>query len=132
MFTSRDLISLLNSYIPFIDISGTWQAIKYLLLGVILFLILWWIYGMSKYRAYYATWPGAILGTLGMVLMSWIFASFIAASARYDLVYGTMASIILLMIWMYFSCQVIYIGAAFNIALRDRKELAEESEEEKK
>ena len=122
MFTSRDLINLINSYIPFADISGSWLWIKYLMLAGIMFLILWGIYRFCrKRRMRYFTWPGAILATLGSVVMSLVFSAFIAASARYSLVYGSLASVILLMLWMYFTCQVIYIGAAFNLAIRDIK-----------
>ena len=126
VFTSRDLIAMLNEVLPFIDISGSWQTIKYLLLAGIMFLIIWGIYITSRNRGdHYVTWPGAVLGTVGLVVMTQIFSGFIAVSAKYSLVYGSMASVILLMLWMYFSCQVIYIGAAFNIALRDRRRLEE-------
>ena len=42
------------------------------------------------------------------------------------MVYGSIASIILLMLWLYFSCQIIYIGAALNIAIRNEKLAGEE------
>ena len=128
MFTSRDLISLLNEKLPFVDISGSWLWIKYLLLGGFLFLLLWAIYRMSRTKGKgYPTWPGAVLATVGMLLMSLAFSEFISASARYSLVYGSMASVILLMLWMYYSCQVIYIGAALNIALRYFRQSERES-----
>ena len=38
------------------------------------------------------------------------------------MVYGSLASLILLMLWLYFCSLVIYCGAAFNIVLRDMKE----------
>ena len=129
MFTSRDLLQLLNENLPFIDISTGWQWIKYLLLAGILFLFLWGIYRVSrKRRTAYPTWPGAIAGTLGILVMSLIFSTFISASARYSLVYGSLTSIILLMVWLYFSCQIIYIGAAFNVSLRDVREQKRDEE----
>ena len=119
MFTSRDLLSLLNEKLPFVDISGGWGWMKYLLLAGILFLILWGIYRISRKKELcYSTWPGAIFATLGTVGMSRLFSVIISASARYSLVYGSLASVILLMLWMFFSCQIIYIGAAFNLSLR--------------
>ena len=51
--------------------------------------------------------------------MSLIFSGFIAVSTRYSLVYGSLASVILLMYWIYLICRVIYIGAALNVSLRD-------------
>ena len=67
--------------------------------------------------------PGAVLATVGVVLMSTLFSRLIASSARYSLVYGSLASLILLMLWLYLICQAIFVGAALNIALRDRKAL---------
>ena len=34
-----------------------------------------------------------------------------------------LASLILLMLWLYMICQAIFVGAALNIALRDRRAL---------
>ena len=124
LFTSRGLLELLNTRIQFIDISGSWFWFKYVLLAVIMFLFIWVIYRVSrKKHMHYSTWPGAILATIGIVGTSLIFSAFIAASARYSLVYGSLASVILLMYWMYLIGQVIYIGAAFNIALRDLRQM---------
>ncbi len=120
MFTSKELITRLNGKLPFIDISQGWQWFKYIMLGVIMFLLLWGLYRIDRRKNMpYATWPGAILGTAGIVGMSLLFSGFIAASTRYPLVYGSLASVVLLMLWLFFSCQVIYIGAAFNISLWD-------------
>ena len=48
------------------------------------------------------------------------FSAFIGASARYPLVYGSLASVILLMLWLYTCCMMIFCGAALNVALRDQ------------
>ena len=69
----------------------------------------------------YDTFPGAILATLAMVAVSYVFSAFIGASVKYPMVYGSLASLILLMMWLYFCSLVIYCGAAFNIVLRDMK-----------
>lgn len=129
MFTGQDFLELINGYLPFIDISSSWHWIRFLLLGGITFVIFWGIYEVSKRRSdKYRTFPGAVFATVGMVAMSLIFSAFIAASARYPLVYGSLASLILLMFWLFLCCQVIYLGAALNIALRDvyRPERSEE------
>ncbi len=128
ILTSKDLMTLLNEKLPLVDISGSWQWIKYLMLGGILFLTLWGMYRIDRRKnAPYRTWPGALIATLGMLGMSLIFSVFIAASARYSLVYGSLASMILLMLWLFFSCQVIFVGAAFNISLWDLSRQESES-----
>ena len=127
MFTGRDFIELLNGWLPFIDISSSWQWIRFLLLGGIMLVIFYGIYQVSKRRRdRYPILPGALFATLGVVGMSWIFSVFIAASTRYPLVYGSLASLILLMVWLFLCCQVIYLGAALNISLQSVKKDGED------
>ena len=86
------------------------------------YLLFWGIYLVScKKGEAYDTFPGAILATLAMVAVSYVFSAFIGASVKYPMVYGSLASLILLMMWLYFCSLVIYCGAAFNIVLRDMK-----------
>lgn len=120
LFTGRDFIQKLNGWLPFIDIGGSWSWIRFLLLAGIMFMIVWAMYTVSRRPSdRYRTFPGAVLATFGMVVMSSAFSAFIAVSTRYSLVYGSLASLILLMFWLYLGCQIIYLGAALNIALRD-------------
>lgn len=127
MFSSRKILKLIRKWLPLnmIDVNWVdvnWHEIKYLLLALIMFLLLWGIYRFARKKGIrYYTWPGAIFATFGIVAMSLIFSGFIAVSARYSLVYGSLASVILLMYWIYLICQVIYIGAALNVSLRDLK-----------
>lgn len=101
---------------------SSWLWVRFVLLGSVAFLLLWAIFGFSRSRDNrYRVLPGALLATAGIVVMSHIFSLLIARSARYSLVYGSLASVILLMLWLYLICQAIFVGAAVNIALRDRK-----------
>ena len=85
---------------------------------------LWGVFGLTRPRDdRYRVLPGAAFATLGIVAMSAIFSRLIAPSARYSLVYGSLASLILLMFWLYLICQTIFVGAALNVALRDRQAL---------
>lgn len=122
MFTGRDFLELINGYLPFVDVSQSWRWVRFLLLGGIELVIFWGVYEASKRRSdKYATLPGAILATVAMVIMSFVFSLFIAASTKYPLVYGSLASLILLMFWLHLCCQIIFIGAALNVVLRDLK-----------
>ena len=49
---------------------------------------------------------------------------FIAASAKYPLVYGSIASVILLIFWLYLCSLMLIMGMVLNIVLRDREEKA--------
>lgn len=120
ILTGEDILALLNNIVPSIDIISSWNWLRFLLLGGIFFMIIWAVYALSKRKIdRYRTFPGALLATIGIVVMSLVFSIFIGASAKYPLVYGSLASIILLMFWLFICCQIIYSGAAFNIALRN-------------
>ena len=122
MLTGRQFLDLANSYLPFMDISSSWQWLRFLVLGGIMFAIFWGIYLVCcKRGTRFPCYPGAIFATVSMVAMSLIFSTFIAVSTRYPLVYGSLASLILMMLWLYLSCQIIFLGAALNVALRDRQ-----------
>ncbi len=60
--------------------------------------------------------------TLRYVLLGAIFFAIVTKSATYALVYGSLASIVLLMLWLYWCCCVIIYGAVINVAIRDTKE----------
>ena len=120
MLTGSELIDLLNSYLPLIDISDSWNYIRFILLGGIEFAAVWGVYWVSVSRDDpYPTWPGAIATTVMLVAVSMAFSTFIGASAKYPLVYGSLAAVILLMLWLYTCCMVILCGAVYNVSLRD-------------
>lgn len=120
--TGREVLALINGILPFIDVSGAWDWFRFILLAGIILVIYWGVYLVSKRKSdRYSCFPGAVLATVATVLMSAAFSEFIGQSAKYPLVYGSLASLILLMLWLYICCQIIYTGAAFNIALRDIK-----------
>ncbi len=120
MLTGREFIRFVNELLPFIDISGSWNYMRFLVMGGIFFVLIWGVYEVAKRSTdTYSTFPGTLMTTVVLVVFTLIFSSFIARSAKYPLVYGSLASVILLMLWLYSCCLVIYCGAAVNIALRD-------------
>ncbi len=122
MLTGQSFMLRLNSWLPFIDISGSWNSLRFAVLAAIEYAIIWGVYEVSVCRGdNYRTWPGALLAAAALVAVSAVFSVMISASARYPLVYGSLASIILLMLWLYVCSLVIYCGAAFNVTLRDMK-----------
>ena len=123
LLTSHQLLLKLQGVFSFIHAEdSSWSRARYLLLGSIALLILWGIFALTRARTdRYHTLPGAAFATVGIVAMSSVFSTLIVSSTRYSLVYGSLASIILLMLWLYMICQAIFAGAILNIALRDRK-----------
>ena len=126
MLTGRQFITTVNKLLPFIDISHSWNWMRFLVMGGIFFVLVWGVYETAKRNCdEYSTFPGTVVTTVALVAESLLFSVFIGRSAKYPLVYGSLASLILLMLWLYSCWLIIYVGAAVNIALRDTRQQTE-------
>ena len=57
---------------------------------------------------------GAIFTTLGWVLITKVYAFYIGNYANYSVFYGSLANIVILMLWVYFLSYIFVIGMAMN------------------
>ncbi len=69
---------------------------------------------------------GAIFTTGGWLITSMIFKFYINHVARYDIIYGNLASIIIMMVWVYFMSYIFALGMAINASRKEEQELIEE------
>ena len=125
VLTGNWFFHLLERYLPFrwIHILGDWQWSKYFLLfGVVFFLVIA-IYLLSapagKTRA--PVFLGAFLASVAMAAASWVFSLFISMSSRYSLIYGSLASLIILLVWLYLCGNILILGNVFNCVRYRRK-----------
>ena len=122
MFMGESVLSSVSVYLPFLQSDNIWADLRYPLLFVLAFLMLTLLFQVCKSREdHYSVIPGALLATLMLVGVSAIFSLFINASVKYPVVYSSLASLILIMFWLYCCSLSVYCGAVMNIALRDGK-----------
>jgi membrane protein len=62
-------------------------------------------------------WPGAAIGTLLLVVVSWGLSLWVDRVADYDLVYGAFGSVIVVLLWFYLSVLAIVLGGFVNAEL---------------
>lgn len=62
--------------------------------------------------------PGAALSAVGWLVFSYIYSIYIERFSNYSYVYGSLAAIIFLMLWLYVCMSIFLYGAEFN-KLRD-------------
>jgi membrane protein len=55
--------------------------------------------------------PGALVATLGWLIVSALFAWYTANFASYSKTYGALASIIVVLLWLWLSCLLVLLGA---------------------
>lgn len=58
--------------------------------------------------------PGAVVATLGWLIVSALFAVYTANFASYSKTYGALASIVVLLLWLWLSSLLILVGAEFD------------------
>ena len=75
----------------------------------------------KKVRFWNAFW-GAVCALVGFYIMRKIFGTFIASSAAYTTLYGALAAIPLLLVWLYLNWAVVIFGATITAALDERWE----------
>ena len=57
---------------------------------------------------------GAIFTTVGFIVVTYLYSLYTTNFARYDVFYGNLASIVVLMIWLYLLSYIFTIGLALN------------------
>lgn len=74
--------------------------------------------------------PGAIFATIVFLGGSYLFGIYISNFANYSKTYGSIAGIIILMLWLYITGFIIIIGAEINAIMHQRKVVAGKTPEE--
>ena len=97
---------------------SVWYWLRFLLLFALFFFILLFYYRIPVIRRKRHNRPPVIWGTLfssmALVIVSMIFSWFIEMSSRYQLVYGSLAAMIILMLWLYLCGNIIILGSIIN------------------
>ncbi|MDR2235116.1 MAG: YihY/virulence factor BrkB family protein [Chryseobacterium sp.] len=83
----------------------------------ILLTLFYWL-GTVKITRFRQAVPGAILTTVLFVVTTYIFAIYVKDIARYNVLYGSIGSMILLMVWVNVNVYLLLFGNELNMALR--------------
>ncbi len=68
--------------------------------------------------------PGAMLATVLSIMISWGFSFYVDNFGNYNALYGSIGTLIVLMIWIQMNCMILLIGFELNagiIVLRDQR-----------
>jgi membrane protein len=121
MMTGSWFLELVVKWLPFVGVDMSWTWMRFIILFGVILLQICLLYRVTVPRTNgYRTFIGALIATAALVLVCMIFSAFISASANYPLVYGSLASVILLMFWLYLCSLMIIFGMVVNIVIRDR------------
>lgn len=71
-------------------------------------------FGPNRPQSFRRVWPGAVLATLLWLGATLGFGWYVRNLGQYNLMYGSIAAAILLLIWMYVLAVIAFIGCEFN------------------
>jgi membrane protein len=62
--------------------------------------------------------PGAVFSTIVWLVYSWAFSFYISNFANYSATYGSLATIVIFILWLYWTMNIVFVGAEINVVLR--------------
>lgn len=121
LYGGRLLEVLMADYLTDADISEMWLVIRWPLTLFLFFLMIvsnYYVLPTNKFKIKEII-PGSIFASLGLFLVTWVYSVYIKNIANYDILYGSLASIVALMFWFYFLAWVLCLGLLFNKVWKD-------------
>ncbi|MBN2794065.1 MAG: YihY/virulence factor BrkB family protein [Clostridia bacterium] len=96
------------------------NIIRLVISTAVLFLVLAFLYRTlpNKKLKYKAVLPGTVFSFLGLMATSVLFSTFVQNYAQYSIVYGSLAAVIVLMIWLFLCGMILMLGSEIN-AIKD-------------
>lgn len=64
--------------------------------------------------------PGAVFAAIGWMIVSWIFSVYVDIFKGFSDMYGSLTTIVLIMLWMYFCMYCILLGGELNMMMYDK------------
>lgn len=122
-----------NNFSQLLFVSGQWFIILAFILFCIAFL---YYYAPSKRSKYSFLSPGSIMATFLIIASSLAFSYYLGHFGRYNKLYGSIGTLIALLIWLEINSFVLLMGFELNVSIRNARlgvkkelELSENSQE---
>lgn len=120
-FGSQIAHKIIDNYPAFADATLLILSLKNVVTFLVIFIFLLLIYYQLPNRRGHMRheFTGAVLASLAWMLMTRGFSVYIKYSADNSKMYGSMTSVVLIIIWLYIGMQIVLYGAEINYYLSD-------------
>lgn len=97
-------------------ILGLWTALRWIIATLTSIAVIGLIYhhGVPRTQPWHRVLPGSVLATVLWFVSTVVFGAYLQRFGNYDVLYGSVATAIALLIWQYIVSMVVLIGAEFN------------------
>lgn len=113
----NSLQNMLSKYVPFVaELMGTIMGARTLLAFVVLMLVFLFLYKVLPNRkaTFKSQLPGAVLTAMAWMIFSYGFSLYFTYFPSFSNMYGSLTSIILVMLWLYICMTIVLYGAEIN------------------
>ncbi len=127
---------VINSILDFFELESISpfliETSRFLLLVLVVLLAIAILYnfGPAKKREWHFISPGSILATLLILVSSFGFSYYVSNFAQYNKLYGSIGTLMVIMIWIYINALVLIIGFELNASIASLKIQQREKEVE--
>ena len=118
-----DLIGITNRHIRHVILYGRWAFIIALIFYSYAFI---YKYAPSTKKRWKLVSPGAVIATTLSIIATIGFSAFVNNFGRYNILYGSIGSIMVVMIMIFLNSLVVLIGFEFNLSINTLKSISEE------
>jgi len=124
MISGDWLMRWLEGNFAITESTAIWRWIRFVIMFLLLFAVIYSMYLVSapKHSTRMSRLPGALAASIILVATSIVYSHLISASIRYEILYGSLASFIILMVWLYTCSLILIIANVFNISVSRHKE----------
>ena len=101
-----------------------WQMVRWIIPPLLIFIVLnlmYWIIPNTDPRLHFVTvLPGATFSTISWLILIYGFSYYVNNFGNFTSTYGSIASVIILMLWLYFTGMILIFGGVLNAAIANR------------
>lgn len=123
----RRALYFLSGFLPLSEtFISVWGYLRFVILGLVMAISLGILYqlALGQRRPLREVLPGVGSSLAAWLLLSIAFSYYVENMARYAQLYGSIATIVVVLLWLYMSGQVLILGAELSASLIHRKKHA--------
>ncbi len=120
----RRALEFVSNYIYLSDAAiRLWSWLRFVALGAVLFAMIALLYVLALDQRSFrrGIWPGVLASLVAWVGLSLLFSLYVEHAANYSLIYGSIGTIVVLLLWLYLSAVMLILGAEFNSVLLETR-----------
>ena len=94
-----------------------WRCLRFPVMALVMYFALFLLYAMSQDEKRQLLWPGVLAALLCWMALSALYSLYVEYVASYSLLYGSLGTAVVLLMWLYLTAVTWIMGAELNGAL---------------